>query len=176
MTKSKLTKICMLVTTTMLLCNLHGWTQSVQPGAQKASTATPAQSSKKMTDSEEQIQRKANPNAVLPASELQLQIQQTKAALESGIAQNRLTDQQITEMKAKIASMERKAKTTSSAPSAEPERKRVETNLYRTILVSKQFTRSQFVSLSENEQRTIMKNASEYMITDLVNAKPGLIK
>ena len=85
-----------------------------------------------------------------------------------------LTPEQVSQVKAKIAALEKqqaieksKVENNSLVPATENVAK---------ILAAKKFTRSEFLALNEQDQRQVLLNINHLNLTDLVNATPEVLK
>ncbi len=147
-------KIGIFAIAMVLLCNPQGWSQTEKrTGSEPVVVGT----AKKTTTSGAELRSSGS-------GDLNYSLRQAKSRLAAGQADNSLTPQQISDLKAKIASLEGRNKINASKPAASS------ADPVRNIRASKQTTRAQFLALTEAQQRDLLVNIKDLNITDLVNA------
>lgn len=141
----------------MLMCSANLWAQ--------VSTATKADRSQ--LSAAEQL-RTFTPDASNPAvNDLQIDRLKTKVLLESGLAHNTLSKQEIADLKAKIAVDANQISILTS------ENADVNKSQATALKADRQISRADFSSMSTDNQKNVLSNIRGIEITDLVNATPA---
>jgi cob(I)alamin adenosyltransferase len=113
---------------------------------------------------------------------LQASLADTQALLQKGQSDKSLSAQQISDLKSKIAGIEARIQkfeaTGKGVSNTNPSQKTAVAHKSPVgdILAAKQFTRAQFLALTEDEQRQVLVNMKDLTVTDLINATPAVLK
>ncbi len=170
MTKTIKLKTGIIAMAIVLSCNLAAWAQAGKGSAPTSATATAKMNQKNPAAAELKNYKADESNPEL--SNLRLSLLQTKADLEAGLANNSLGQADVERMNLKINILQTQVR---KALSANPEVQEANATMYfKNYVQTKSLTRSQFMNLTDAQQKVVMNEYNSSTVTDLENATPGL--
>lgn len=170
MTKTIKLKAGIIAMAIVLSCNLAAWAQAGKGSAPTSATASEKLNQKNPAAAELKSFKADESNPEL--SNLRLSLLQAKADLETGRNNNSLNQAELERMNLKINILQTQIR---KAMSANPEVFEANaTPYFKNYIQTKSLTRSQFMNLTDAQQKVVMNEYTSSTITDLENVPSGL--